>query len=158
MDRARIVPSFDELVNRFTEKLRRRNSVISQSDANFQARIDAGIRRIEGVADSHNQNNSIFAKLGITNTVSMIALVSRFMLFKVAGIKLEFHPSDPDEFNPNERDMRNFKRFIIEQYLLQARLLWLQYLLLNCCFRHPYCPCSLDLVYTLGLCGLEASI
>ncbi|KFY74581.1 hypothetical protein V499_05402 [Pseudogymnoascus sp. VKM F-103] len=114
MDTGRLVPSLGEIAQKISNKFERQSMIGEQTRAEHQAQLEARLPRTEDARPS-DQRDLIFLEKFYYYSNLLLGPLARFMIYTAVGIRLDFIPSDPDDFNPTERDRRNFKRSIISQ-------------------------------------------
>lgn len=113
-DTARLVPSLNEILQRVTNRSGRQSLVDEQSRAERRASLVARLLRIE-VARPNDQRDPTCEESHY-NLNNFLGPVDQIVQYSIGGIPLDgFLPSDPDDFNPNQRDRGNLKRAIINQ-------------------------------------------
>ena len=135
IDTARLVPSFDEIVLKFVPSLKgnsqrlvssldvitewigyrlsRQFGLGEQYRTYQQAYFEARLLRIEE-ARANDQRDPVSEGTHYNFNI-VLRLVGRFIVNTMGWIRPDFLPSEPDDFNPTQRDRRNLKRSIVHQ-------------------------------------------
>ncbi|KFY93942.1 hypothetical protein V500_03483 [Pseudogymnoascus sp. VKM F-4518 (FW-2643)] len=129
MDTARLVPSLGEIVQRLINRSERQSLVDEQSRAERRAPFVTRLVRTavarpndqrDPTSEESHYNNNLLGLTGhvdgtVIGIVQMSLHIAGFVLYLIGVTPFEFLPSDPGDFNPNQRDRRNLKRAIINQ-------------------------------------------
>lgn len=128
-DTARLVPSLDEIVQRLINRSGGQSLVDEQSRAEPRAPFVTRLVRTavarpndqrDPTSEESHYNNNLLGLTGhvdgtVTGIVQTSLHIAGFVLYLIGVTPFEFLPSDPGDFNPNQRDRRNLKRAIINQ-------------------------------------------
>ncbi|ELR07678.1 hypothetical protein VC83_03727 [Pseudogymnoascus destructans] len=105
-DTARLVPSLDEIVQMLRDRWGHQSLIGEQTRAEHQAQLEARLLRIEEARPNDQRDPT--SEESHFNINDLLDPMARFVLYNMGG------NVSTDDFNPTERDRRNFTRNIIK--------------------------------------------